>query len=82
MYYGHKPHVRSEDDLTLLKCTFCGWVSGELTRDEIAPVPWYCGGVCGRSGVMFIHFHPRERLAAYAAFGQDAFKDRGNISTV
>lgn len=69
MHYGHPPHVASPDDLTLFRCGKCGWVSSELTREQIAAKPWYCGGVCGKSGVQFIHFHPRERMAAYRGFG-------------
>jgi hypothetical protein len=68
MYYGHKPHVPSPDDLTLLHC-FCGWTSEELTRQQLSDrgIPWYCDN-CGKSGLQFIHFHPRERHAAYLAF--------------
>lgn len=69
MHYGHPPHIATPNDLTLLKCPNCGWVSKELTRDQIAAKPWYCGGVCGKSGMMFVHFNPSERYAAYNAFG-------------
>jgi predicted RNA-binding Zn-ribbon protein involved in translation (DUF1610 family) len=66
MYYGHTPHIDSPEDMTVLDCRHCGWQSAELTRDEIAErgVPWYCDN-CGKTGLHWVRFHPRERAMAY-----------------
>lgn len=68
MHYGHPPHVHTPEDLTLLHC-FCGWTSLEISRSQLSErgIPWYCDD-CGKSGLQYVHFHPRERDAAYRAF--------------
>ena len=80
MDYGHKPHVSSPDDLTLLHC-HCGWTSQEVTRAQLSDrgVPWYCDD-CGKSNLQYVHFHPRERHAAYRCFGVTE-RLRGGIPT-
>ena len=69
MYYGHPPHVPSEDDLTVLKCR-CGWHSKELTKAGMTDlgIPWYCDA-CGKQGLQWVRFHPSERARAYDAIG-------------
>ena len=70
MDYGNrKPHIRSPEDLTILRC-YCGWTSDELTVEQIQDrgIPWYCN-VCGKQHLRWITFAPHERAEAYAAFG-------------
>lgn len=70
MYYGPK-HTETPDDLTLLRCGHCGWVSGELRRATLLRergFPWYCDD-CGERVSRFMHFRPWERAAAYAEWG-------------
>ena len=72
MYYGHDKHEPSPDDLTVLQCYRCGWVSEELNQGQVRDlgVPLYCHGACGKSGVAFIRFHPNEREQAKRSFGR------------
>lgn len=67
MFYGHPPHVHSPEDVTILHCYKCGWVSGELGRAQIAElgIPWYCEN-CHKPGLHFVCFHPSERAQALA----------------
>lgn len=73
MYYGHPPHVASPEDLTLLHC-YCGWTSEELNRQQMSDlgIPWYCDR-CGKPGLLFVRFHPRERREAYRALGVEEY---------
>lgn len=69
MYFGNYGHVASDDDLTIFRCNKCGWVSEELKREAVnnLGVPWACQS-CGKYGVTFVKFHPRERARARSVF--------------
>jgi ribosomal protein L37E len=73
MFYGHKQHVNSPEDLTIIKCRRCGWISKEMTRAECSAlgVPWYCDD-CGYRVAQYVTFHPGERAAAYFAIEETA----------
>ena len=64
MHYGHQPHVRSDEDLTVHYCRMCGWRSKEYARGERKGVPFYCEGICGTVGAHWVTFHPSERTQA------------------
>lgn len=65
MHYGHRRHIESPEDLTVLHCRQCGWLSSELTRTQMAErgQPWYCDN-CNATGLHFVRFHPSERDVA------------------
>lgn len=69
MDYGNRaPHVSSPNDLCILKCPKCEWVSDELTREERAKlgIPWYCAQ-CDATNLRWVVFQPSERSEAYRA---------------
>jgi len=70
MHFGHAPHVDSPDDLLLMRCKRCDWISPELTRAQVGAlgVPWYCDH-CHTKVTSWVRFHPRERAAARIALG-------------
>ena len=70
MFYGHAPHVPGPDDLTIIKCRECGWISPEMTRaqESALGVPWYCDA-CGVQVKSWVTFAPSERTDAYRAIG-------------
>jgi len=72
MHFGHAPHVDSPDDLLLMRCRACGWISPEMTRTQVGALgaPWYCDAPgCGERVTSWVRFHPRERAAARQAIG-------------
>lgn len=71
MHFGHPPHQASDDDLMILRCPSCGWVSEELTRDQVTDLgaPLACQGRCGNYNVVWVRFHPRERDLARSVAG-------------
>ena len=67
MFIDNAPHVPGPNDRTIIKCPTCGWVSIELTRDQLEDLglPRYCGArYCNGLASQFVTFAPHERAEA------------------
>ena len=70
MHYGYPPHAPSPEDRTMIRCNACGWLSPEMTIQELGQrgVPWYCDG-CGGVATRFATYAPHERDEALRFLG-------------
>jgi hypothetical protein len=67
MHYGFGPHTPSEDDRTMIACGKCGWISTEMTAEELGQygVPRYCGNAsCDGIAAWFATYAPHEKEEA------------------